>query len=772
VEIYKLMCNYRAVLACVLLLLSTVGTTIAGAQTLSRLGPSITAISGGVRGSNIAYDFKNSVYLVVSAHGNLNGRFITADGALIGSPFPIQSGDPALGGGWTHFPGVSYSPDANGGAGGFLVTWHQSLATGGAAVHARMVSPSGVLGPEIGLTPGCHPITGPPCRISADGSWWEAAADIAYSTTSKEFLVVWQGIGIRAQRIGTNGQVLGLNFPVTDGTYHRDPAVVYNPTNNEFMVTFGGADAISAFAAFRRVAAGSGTLLGTKTLLNRAGAVYISEVAYNSSTNRYLAAWYQGGTFGRLIDASGTLVSDVIPLSSTVTAYDALGVDFNTSSGTFVMVSHSSSSFQDGAVELSGTAATPGVPILATSALPANTGNFYPKIAARAGKPEWLLSTATGFAATTVQRLQSSATGGAPPPPPPPPPPPCTATPTVTNVSISNGPTTFPIDVTAESTCSWTATSAVAWLQITWGASATGPASFAVTATNNWSLTARTGKLSVGGQTVTVLQGGFSAAAVHDINGDGGSDLVWHHQTTGQVATWYLKGTSVVGTQMIDSPGVSDTTWKVVGSGDLNGDGYSDLVWQKTDGYVAAWFLRGRTILKTAMLNYPYVGPNWKIRAVGDVDGDGKSDIIWQHDDGSLAVWLMNGFNATSTLMLSVPRMTDPNWLIAGAGDINGDGRADIIWQNQANGALAGWLMTGARVGAQQNFSVNGVGDLNWKVRGVGDVNGDGRADLLWQNVSTGGMVVWYVNQFSVIFQGFLSIDHVDDLNWQLAGPG
>ncbi len=250
------------------------------------------------------------------------------------------------------------------------------------------------------------------CQVSVDGSWWEAAADIAYSTASKEFLVVWQGTGIRGQRIALNGTLLGTNFGITDTSYHRDPAVVYNPTNNEFMVVFGGADATSAFAGFRRVAAGSGALLGTETLLNRAGAVYIAEVAYNSATNQYLAAWYQGGTYGRLIDAAGNLASNVVLLSTTVTAYDALGIDFNTASGTFMMVSHSTSSFQDGAVELSGAGAVPDVPIVATAALPATTGNFYPKIAARAGKAEWLLSTATGFAATTVQRLQSSASGG------------------------------------------------------------------------------------------------------------------------------------------------------------------------------------------------------------------------------------------------------------------------------------------------------------------------------------------------------------------------
>jgi hypothetical protein len=48
------------------------------------------------------------------------------------------------------------------------------------------------------------------------------------------------------------------------------------------------------------------------------------------------------------------------------------------------------------------------------------------------------------------------------------------------------------------------------------------------------------------------------------------------------------------------------------------------------------------------MLSQPYVGPDWKIRGVGDVNGDGKSDIIWQNDNGTAAVWLMDGTNVIS----------------------------------------------------------------------------------------------------------------------------
>src|SRR6476469_6477116 len=93
-------------------LVAIVGTTPAAAQTAFRIGPSMTAIAGAVRGSNSAYDYKNGQYLVVSAYGGLNGVLVTADGA-VGASFVMPTGD------FAHYPGVAYSPDLFGGAGGF-----------------------------------------------------------------------------------------------------------------------------------------------------------------------------------------------------------------------------------------------------------------------------------------------------------------------------------------------------------------------------------------------------------------------------------------------------------------------------------------------------------------------------------------------------------------------------------------------------------------------------------------------------------------------------
>ena len=69
--------------------------------------------------------------------------------------------------------------------------------------------------------------------------------------------------------------------------------------------------------------------------------------------------------------------------------------------------------------------------------------------------------------------------------------------------------------------------------------------------------------------------------------------------------------------------------------------------------------------------------------------------MVWQHDDGRAAIWLIDGFALRSSTILATNPGTD--WDLIGAGDYNGDGKADIQWQND-NGQPMIWLMDGVNV--------------------------------------------------------------------------
>jgi hypothetical protein len=94
--------------------------------------------------------------------------------------------------------------------------------------------------------------------------------------------------------------------------------------------------------------------------------------------------------------------------------------------------------------------------------------------------------------------------------------------------------------------------------------------------------------------------------------------------------------------------------WSIAGIGDFDGDGYSDILWRDNQGDVKIWLL-GTTpnsldIRSSADLgNVPL---NWSIVQTGDYNGDGFSDILWEDDTGNLKAWFMQGTTVAKTQTL------------------------------------------------------------------------------------------------------------------------
>ena len=262
-----------------------------------------------------------------------------------------------------------------------------------------------------------------------------------------------------------------------------------------------------------------------------------------------------------------------------------------------------------------------------------------------------------------------------------------------------------------------------------------------------------------------------------DFNGDGKMDLLWQNISDGYLATWSLNGTSLLSSDLLSPSRVPDTNWRIAGTGDFNGDFKPDIVWhEQTQGWVGIWLMNGLSLLSSTTLApaaRERVGDtNWKIAGVVDLNNDGKPDVLWQErTQGWLAVWLLNGLTVTASIGLDPERVTDTNWKVVANGDFNGDGKNDLIWQHLATGRLEAWFMNGVTRLSRMDLSPNRVTDTTWIIVAAGDVDVDGKMDLVWQDQAQGWLAIWLMNGVTLKQSIGFNPERVADTRWKIVGP-
>jgi len=142
---------------------------------------------------------------------------------------------------------------------------------------------------------------------------------------------------------------------------------------------------------------------------------------------------------------------------------------------------------------------------------------------------------------------------------------------------------------------------------------------------------------------------------------------------------------------------------------------------------------------------------------IGDLNGDGRNDVAVIASSGYGQVILVYYQNSSGTLEPPLVITTDVGLRGIAIGDVNGDGKADLVVSGLAVAANSGWLSrivvllqdptTGQLLpGRETPVSANNVGDL-----AIGDLNSDGRNDIAvlaeWTSVSgMGNLCLFYQN--------------------------
>ena len=345
--------------------------------------------------------------------------------------------------------------------------------------------------------------------------------------------------------------------------------------------------------------------------------------------------------------------------------------------------------------------------------------------------------------------------------------------PTITSVSPMSGPTGGGTNIT------------ITGLNFRPGATVTigGVPAAMVQVVNQTTITARTPPRPAGAVSIVVtntdgttdtLAAGFTYRPLSDIDRNGHADLVWQNRSLGYIAAWMMNGLNLMGSDLFNPPRIPDPGWRIVAATDMDQDGQLDLLWQHdVDGWVVGWKLDGLDLVASGGLSIPRVGDtNWKIVGTGDFNGDAKPDIVWHHQgSGHIAVWLMDQENVLDSRLFTQGRVADTNWRIEGVGDFNADGRPDLVWRHQSQGWVGVWLMNGLTILETRDLNPNRVPDTNWRIAAIADVNGDNRVDIIWQHVGVGWIAAWLMDGTNVTSSSSFNPYRVGDTNWRIVGP-
>jgi hypothetical protein len=267
---------------------------------------------------------------------------------------------------------------------------------------------------------------------------------------------------------------------------------------------------------------------------------------------------------------------------------------------------------------------------------------------------------------------------------------------------------------------------------------------------------------------------GYSVSAAGDVNNDGYSDVIvgapqYENGEVSEGAVFVYHGSSA-GLNSTSALSIEGNLlgvnlgYSVGGAGDVNGDGYSDVIvsspWfqnvQIQGGAAFIYYGSSNGIIDTnassLYANQAGAQMGFSVACAGDVNGDGFSDVIvgapyydnMELDEGAVFVYLgsANGIiSASPTLLESNQSAAAYGYSVATAGDINGDGYSDIIvgapWfengqVNEGSAFVYYGSFSGVNLASVSILECNQISaELGRSVSSAGDVNGDGYSDVI-----------------------------------------
>ena len=229
---------------------------------------------------------------------------------------------------------------------------------------------------------------------------------------------------------------------------------------------------------------------------------------------------------------------------------------------------------------------------------------------------------------------------------------------------------------------------------------------------------------------------GSAVSTAGDINGDGLADLIIGASGNNRLLV-YLGNQDLTFSQTQPLSFTANATGfgsAVSIAGDTNDDGLSEfLVGAPGANRVFVYRFdasRSRFLIVANISGSPSFGT--AVATAGDVNGDGFADVIIGAPDANQALVYKGDSLATAPTILATLTGTGQfGATVDTAGDVNGDGFADVIIGAPGNNEAYVYLGSATGISSTPALTLTGTGAFGTAVSTAGDLNGDGFSDII-----------------------------------------